>query len=254
MAPPQTEDIAARKAVAGSMDAQAFAGVVETYQVAVFNLCYRMLGDPDQAEEAAQETFLRAFRSLTRYDPSRPLRTWMLSIAAHYCIDLVRRRSLIAFLPFGPREIAHADPGPEASLIRKEAVDEVGRMLHALNPGERAAVILTYWYDLSQAEIAETTGSTVDAVRTRLHRARRLPSIAGGVRVQRTGHRSASARHRARDLPDALGYGRIQPAARHRLVDLALAAHGRAGGPHRHVLAGADRPRGSNGHLPARSV
>src|SRR3990172_3634685 len=169
MASPQTEDIASRKPVAGSMDAQAFAGVVETYQVAVLNLCYRMLGDPDQAEEAAQETFMRAFGSFPRYDPSRPLRTWMLSIAAHYCIDLVRRRSLIAFLPFGPREIAHADPGTEASLIRKEAVDEVGRMLHALNPGERAAVILTYWYDLSQAEIAETTGSTVDAVLTPLH-------------------------------------------------------------------------------------
>src|SRR3989304_4395396 len=85
MAPPQTEDIPARKAVAGSMDAQAFAGIVETYQVAVFNLCYRMLGDPHQAEEAAQETFLRAFRSLARYDPGRSVRTWLLSIAVPPC-------------------------------------------------------------------------------------------------------------------------------------------------------------------------
>jgi len=57
-------------------------------------------------------------------------------------------------------------------LIRKEEAEVVGRMLRALNPGERAAVILTYWYDLSQAEIAEAMGSAVDAVRTRLHRAR----------------------------------------------------------------------------------
>src|SRR3989304_6276375 len=121
MAPPQTEDIPARKAVAGSMDAQAFAGIVETYQVAVFNLCYRMLGDPHQAEEAAQETFLRAFRSLARYDPGRSVRTWLLSIAAHHCIDLGRRRSLVEFLPFGAREFAHAGPGPEAALIHKES-------------------------------------------------------------------------------------------------------------------------------------
>ncbi len=161
-----------------SMDPQAFAGVVEAHQVAVFNLCYRMLGDRDQAEEAAQEAFLRAFRSLRRYDPSRPVRTWLLSIAAHHCIDLVRRRSLVEFLPLGPREFAHTDPGPEAALIRKEAMDEVGRMLHGLNPAERAAVILTYWYDLSQAEVAAAMGTTVAAVRTRLHRARRRLAMA----------------------------------------------------------------------------
>jgi RNA polymerase sigma-70 factor (ECF subfamily) len=143
-----------------------------------------MLGDPDQAEEAAQETFLRAFRSLGRYDSSRPVRTWLLSIAAHRCIDLVRRRSLLEFLPFGAREFAHADPGPEAALVHKESVDEVGRMLQVLNADERAAVILTYWHELSQAEIAAATGSTVDAVRTRLYRARRrLAAAAGSLRV-----------------------------------------------------------------------
>ncbi len=167
-----------RQRFAALMDAQAFAGVVETYQVPVFNLCHRMLGDPDQAEEAAQETFLRAFRSLRRYDPARPLRTWLLSIAAHHCIDLARRRSLVEFLPLGRRELGHADPGPEPALIRKESTEEVSRMLRALNPGERAAVILTYWYDLSQAEVAAAMGSTVDAVRTRLYRARRRLALA----------------------------------------------------------------------------
>jgi len=166
------------------MDPQAFAGIVETHQATIFNLCYRMLGDPHQAEEAAQETFLRAFRSFGRYDPSRPVRTWLLSIAAHRCIDLVRRRSLVEYLPFGAREFAHADPGPESALIHKESVDEVGRMLQVLNADERAAVILTYWYELSQAEIAAATGSTVDAVRTRLYRARRrLAAAAGSLRV-----------------------------------------------------------------------
>jgi RNA polymerase sigma-70 factor (ECF subfamily) len=161
------------KQAAPTTDPEAFAGVVETYQVAVFNLCYRMLGDPHQAEEAAQETFLRAFQSRQRYDRSRPLRTWLLSIAAHHCIDLGRRRSLLEFLPFGARQFAHADPEPEAALIHKESGEAIRRMLRGLQVDERAAVILTYWYDMSQAEVAQVTGSSVDAVRTRLYRARR---------------------------------------------------------------------------------
>jgi len=97
----------------------------------------------------------------------RSVRTWLLSIAAHHCIDLGRRRSLVEFLPSGAREFAHAGPGPEAALIHKESADEVGRMLQGLNADERAAVILTYWYELSQAEIAATTGSTGRSRRAR---------------------------------------------------------------------------------------
>ena len=73
-------------------DAQAFTWLVETYQRPVFNLCYRMLGNAQDAEDAAQETFLRAYKNLRRYDRSRPFSTWLLSIAAHYCIDQARRR------------------------------------------------------------------------------------------------------------------------------------------------------------------
>ena len=64
----------------------AFANIVETFERPVYNLCYRMLGDPIDAEDAAQETFWRAYQALNRYDPKRPFPTWLLSIAAHYCI------------------------------------------------------------------------------------------------------------------------------------------------------------------------
>src|SRR5258708_24687982 len=71
---------------------EAFTRLVEAYQVHVYNLCYRMLGEPEAAEDAAQETFLRAYQHLHRYDQTRPFGTWLLSIAAHYCIDRLRRR------------------------------------------------------------------------------------------------------------------------------------------------------------------
>ena len=64
-------------------DRNAFTGLVSTYQTAVFNLCYRMLGDRCEAEDATQEAFLRAYSQLHRYDIERPFKTWLFSIAAH---------------------------------------------------------------------------------------------------------------------------------------------------------------------------
>jgi RNA polymerase sigma-70 factor (ECF subfamily) len=88
---------------------EAFTKLVETYQTPVFNLCYRMLGEPDLAEDAAQETFLRAFQHLHRYDQKRPFATWLLSIAAHYCIDRLRRRKFSMFSMDAEDEDGNAD-------------------------------------------------------------------------------------------------------------------------------------------------
>ena len=75
-------------------DADAFAKLVDAYQVAVYNLCFRMLGDPYEAEDASQETFIRAYKSMNSYDTKRSFSTWILSIAAHYCIDQMRKKRL----------------------------------------------------------------------------------------------------------------------------------------------------------------
>ena len=77
-------------------DEASFSELVETYQAPVFNLCYRMLGEAAEAEDAAQETFLRAYRNFAKYDSARSFATWLLSIAAHYCIDLLRRRRFVS--------------------------------------------------------------------------------------------------------------------------------------------------------------
>jgi RNA polymerase sigma-70 factor, ECF subfamily len=100
-------------------DVEAFSCLVEVYQTPVFNLCHRMLGNIEEAEDAAQETFLRAYRNMRGYDLQRSFSTWLLSIAAHYCIDQIRRRRL-SFLSF--EDLPHYDPpdlepGPESSFF-----------------------------------------------------------------------------------------------------------------------------------------
>jgi RNA polymerase sigma-70 factor, ECF subfamily len=156
-------------------DPEAFGQLVELYQVAVFNLCYRMLGDAYEAEDAAQETFLRAYKGMARYDQSRPFSTWLLSIAAHYCIDQMRKRrmTVVPFdvLPYG--ELPDPGPNPEASLATNEEQHRVRALLASLNPTDRAAVVMRYWYDFSYEEIATALDLSISAVKSRLHRARR---------------------------------------------------------------------------------
>ena len=166
-------------------DQAAFGRLVMAYQTPVYNLAYRMLGDAGEAEEAAQETFLRAYTHLRSYDPQRPFRSWLLSIGSHYCIDRLRRRR-ITWLSFED-EIAAPDgstefpevrltsnsPNPEAAVARREQAEQIQQLLATLSPTDRAAITLRYWYDCSYEEIAEALNLTVSAVKSRLHRARR---------------------------------------------------------------------------------
>ena len=159
---------------------EAFTKLVEEHQTHVYNLCYRMLGEPEAAEDAAQESFLRAYQNLQRYDRNRPFATWLLSIAAHYCIDRLRRRKLSVFsldeendegVTF---EIADpASPNPEAESVKREERDRLHILLKDLDVTDRAAIVLRYWNDYSEIEIAESLNLTVSAVKSRLHRARR---------------------------------------------------------------------------------
>lgn len=158
---------------------EAFTEIVEAYQVHVYNLCFRMLGEAQAAEDASQETFLRAFQHLHRYDHSRPFATWLLSIAAHYCIDRLRRRRF-SFVSIdqeeegNPIELPDGNaPDPEIETLRREQKEQMQVFLQKLNTVDRAAIVLRYWHDCSEIEIAETLHLTVSAVKSRLHRARR---------------------------------------------------------------------------------
>src|SRR5258708_1210786 len=136
-----------------------------------------MLGEPEAAEDAAQETFLRAYQNLHRYDSSRSFGTWILSIAAHYCIDRLRKKKFSVFSmdeDGTPFEVADpASPDPEAESVKLEDRKHLNLLLKDLDPTDRASVIMRYWYDYSEGEIAQSLKLTVSAVKSRLHRSRK---------------------------------------------------------------------------------
>ncbi len=159
-------------------DKAAFGNLIEAYQGPVYNLAYRMLNNSGEAEEAAQEAFIRAYTRLDTYNPAHKFSTWMLSITSNYCIDLIRkRRALLLSIdePLPPHPALHSDnnKGPEAELINTEQKEMVQGLLQELPEDYRQAVVLRYWYDLSYEEIAEMMETTVSAIKSRLFRARR---------------------------------------------------------------------------------
>ena len=172
-----------QRAVAG--DQEAFACLVEAYQTAVYNLAYRMLGNAVEAEDAAQETFLKAYTRLNTYDSERKFSSWLLAIASHHCVDRLRRRrwGWLSLDELPPWRWLASGSQPEEAVIRSEERGEVHQLLDQLPPHYRATVILRYWYDLSYQEIAEAMETTESAVKSTLHRARRI--LAQGTLAKR---------------------------------------------------------------------
>ena len=165
-------------------DKAAFGRLVEAYQIPVYNLAYRMLSNRGEAEEAAQEVFIRAYTKLDTYDPRRKFSTWILSITSNYCIDLIRKRRALLLsidhpLPPHPALMSDRADGPEAQAVTSETEELVQALLDELPDDYRQTVVLRYWYDLSYQEIAEIMDTTVSAIKSRLFRARRQMAEVG---------------------------------------------------------------------------
>ncbi len=159
------------RAVAG--DERAFAELVTRYQTAVYNLAYRMLSDAGEAEDAAQEVFLRIYRRLATYDTEHRFSTWVLSIASHYCIDLLRRkRPWLVPLENISNWMRARTRGPEAAALAVEQQDTVRSLLAKLPEHYRLVLLLRYWHDLGYEEIAQVVDLPVSTIKARLHRAR----------------------------------------------------------------------------------
>jgi RNA polymerase sigma-70 factor (ECF subfamily) len=156
-------------------DKQAFGHLVQVYQRPVYNLTYRMLGNQQEAEDAAQETFLRAYAGLRKYSSDHKFSTWLFSIANHHCIDRLRKRRMtwVSIDDNPVLENLEGDaPEPEHGALDQERSAEVQHLLNKLEPEYRMPLILRYWEEYSYEEIAETLGLTVAAVKSRLFRAR----------------------------------------------------------------------------------
>ncbi len=159
-------------------DKAAFGKLIEAYQTPVFNLAYRMLNNAREAEEAAQEAFIRAWTKLDSYNPEHKFSTWLLSITSNYCIDLIRKRRAILLSidePLAPHPalMSEKSKDPEVQVEQNEQQELVQSLLQQLPEDYRQAVILRYWYEMSYEEIAQVMNTTVSAIKSRLFRARR---------------------------------------------------------------------------------
>ena len=157
---------------------EAFGKIIEAYQTPVYNLAYRMLSNSGEAEEAAQEAFIRAYTRLDSYNPNHKFSTWLLSITSNYCIDQIRkRRALLLSIdePIAPHPalMSDKDKAPESQLVNSQQKDMVQSLLDGLEPDYRQAVVLRYWHELSYDEIAEIMDTSVSAIKSRLFRARK---------------------------------------------------------------------------------
>ncbi len=175
-APPRASDLdAASLARAAAGEPQACRLLIRRYQRPVGALLRRMLGPAgmdDLAEDLAQETFLRAFRALPRFDPAGPARlsTWLLRIAARLAInELERRRPRLAAVLC---DTLADEGGADALARRRRIASAIQQAVTELPPAFRAAFILREYHGLEYAEIAEALDLDVGTVRSRLHRAR----------------------------------------------------------------------------------
>lgn len=156
-------------------DRAAFAALVDAYKHPVYNLCYRMLGTSAEAEDASQEVFIKIYRRLHTYDSTRKMVSWVLSIASNHCIDRLRRRRLkttdIEDMPAWQPLISDK-PQPERKMLKIEKEERIQGLLNQLPPQYRGPLVMHYWNELSYKEISNTTGLSLSAVKSRLHRGR----------------------------------------------------------------------------------
>jgi RNA polymerase sigma-70 factor (ECF subfamily) len=163
-----TELELARRARRG--DAAAFDELVGRFHRPVFRFCWRLLRSPD-AEDLAQDTFVRAFVHFERFDPERPVLPWLIAIARRLCLDVLRRRKVMIKADAMPPGTPPA-PGPEGEAALRERLGRLERALDDLDEGPREAIVLFHIEGMSYRDIAAALEVPMGTVMTWLHRGR----------------------------------------------------------------------------------
>jgi RNA polymerase sigma-70 factor (ECF subfamily) len=166
-------------------DESAFGELLERFRRPVFSLIYRMIGDREQAEDLAQESFVKAFNNLDSYNPSYRFSSWLFKIANNHAIDHLRRARLSTVSIHGSPHAATAereeetrivleaqDESPEQEMLALELGGEIEQAISQLRPDYRTAVILRHVENRPYEEIAEIMDVPIGTVKTFLHRAR----------------------------------------------------------------------------------
>ena len=146
--------------------------LVRDHQEAVFRLAYLLLGDAHEAEDVAQDAFIRAFRALDSFDTTRPLRPWLLRITANLAHN--HRRSVKRYVAMIKRTML-AEPEPVTTLGERSAqqweAQTLWEAVRRLSAREQEVVYLRYFLDLSEAEMAAALDVPPGTIKSRLHRA-----------------------------------------------------------------------------------
>ena len=162
-------------------DHNAFGEIVELYKDKVFHVCYRILGNPYEAEDIAQEAFVRAYTNIERFNTDKKFSTWLYRIATNLCIDRIRKKKPDYYLD---AEVAGTDGltlysqiashglSPDQEITKMELQNIVQNAIMMLPEKYRTVIVLKYIEDLSLIEISEILDLPVGTVKTRIHRGR----------------------------------------------------------------------------------
>ena len=153
-------------------DDTAWEALIRTHQEPVFRLAYLFLGDPDDAEDIAQETFIRAYRAFARFDSSRPLRPWLLQITANLARN--RRRSIGRYWAALQRKLQKnptADLDLESHVGNRLQAERLWQAVRHLRAEDQEIIYLRYFLDLPVSDTAEAAGIATGTVKSRTSRA-----------------------------------------------------------------------------------
>ena len=167
---PWVEDV--RRARKG--DSNAFAALVKSVQRQVYGLCLRLLRTEAEASEVAQETFLKAYQNLDRYDDARPFDLWVLTIARNQCLDLLRRRQKLKTedVDEHAQTLPSAEPTLEDKAIARQERKSLEDAMATLSVDDREVLALYYVQKRTTKEIAEVMDVAPGTIMARLFRAR----------------------------------------------------------------------------------
>jgi RNA polymerase sigma-70 factor (ECF subfamily) len=150
-------------------DRQAYAMLVEEYKSPIYNLAYRMTGNSEDADDLTQETFIRAYKYLWRYDARRKFFSWLYTLALNLIRSHLRKKNKYnkSSEELSAHLLSDKNPSPETELIETQAISVC---LLRLEEESRALLIMKYMQELSFEEIAQITGKSLSAVKMRIYR------------------------------------------------------------------------------------
>ena len=156
-------------------DVKAFELLLARHQRSVYNLAIRFLGDPDEAEDIMQNTFIRVFRASQTYTPEAKFTTWLYTIVKNLCFNVLRSRRSSEIISMDSEylpELPAKTEDPIERISRSQIRETVIRAVNSLPENMKMAVILSKYHGLQYDEIAAIMGCTVNAVKLRVHRAK----------------------------------------------------------------------------------